>query len=81
MLRKCKIAVGEFGIKALVTLARIYQATLSPFMGRHCRFYPTCSNYFIEAVETHGAIRGTWLGLRRILRCHPLARGGYDPLR
>ncbi|MGA2266641.1 MAG: membrane protein insertion efficiency factor YidD [Phycisphaerae bacterium] len=64
----------------LVLLARLYQVTLSPLLGRHCRFAPTCSNYFIEAVERHGALAGGWLGLRRLLRCHPFSRGGFDPV-
>ena len=67
--------------RALVLLARTYQATLSQLIGRHCRFVPTCSNYFIEAVEKHGAARGAVMGLWRILRCHPLSRGGYDPVK
>ena len=65
----------------LVMLARLYQATLSPLVGRQCRFVPTCSNYFIEAVRKHGPLRGTLMGLWRILRCHPLSRGGYDPVK
>lgn len=65
----------------LILLVRIYQGTLSPYLGRQCRFVPTCSNYFIEAVTKHGAIKGTYLGVRRILRCHPLSRkSGYDPV-
>ena len=63
----------------LVLLVRVYQWTLSPFVGRQCRFQPTCSNYFIEAVRKYGALRGTWLGIRRIGRCHPFHPGGYDP--
>jgi putative membrane protein insertion efficiency factor len=64
----------------LILLVRLYQITLSPLLGRHCRFMPTCSNYFIEAVERHGALAGGWLGLRRLLRCHPFSRGGVDPV-
>ncbi|MCK5113244.1 MAG: membrane protein insertion efficiency factor YidD [Phycisphaerae bacterium] len=65
----------------LIMLVRIYQGTLSPYIGRQCRFIPTCSNYFIEAVTKHGAIKGTYLGIRRILRCHPFSRkSGYDPV-
>ena len=60
-------------------LVRIYQWTLSPLIGRHCRFEPTCSAYFILAVEKYGAIRGTLRGLARIGRCHPFHPGGYDP--
>jgi uncharacterized protein len=63
----------------LVSAARIYQWTLSPLIGRHCRFQPTCSAYFIQAIEKYGAVRGTWRGLKRIGRCHPFNRGGYDP--
>jgi len=66
--------------RALVLLVRLYQITLSPLTGRQCRFVPTCSEYFIEAVEKRGAVRGTMLGLWRILRCNPFSRGGYDPV-
>jgi len=64
----------------LIFLVRVYQLLLSPYLGRQCRFVPTCSNYFIEAVEKHGSLRGGAMGLWRVLRCHPLARGGYDPV-
>jgi uncharacterized protein len=63
----------------LIVAARGYQWTLSPLIGRHCRFHPTCSNYFILAVEKYGAVRGTWKGICRIARCHPFHPGGYDP--
>lgn len=63
----------------LIAGARIYQWTLSPLIGRHCRFEPTCSSYFILAVQKYGAVRGAWRGLRRIGRCHPFHLGGYDP--
>jgi putative membrane protein insertion efficiency factor len=59
---------------------RLYQVTLGPLMGGHCRFHPTCSRYAIEAYRVHGPIRGSWLTLRRIGRCHPFGRGGYDPV-
>jgi putative membrane protein insertion efficiency factor len=65
---------------ALVMLVRLYQATLSPFLGGQCRFVPTCSRYFIEAVRTRGPLRGTMMGLWRILRCNPLSKGGCDPV-
>jgi putative membrane protein insertion efficiency factor len=61
-------------------LIRIYQLTLSPLLGPRCRFYPSCSTYMREAVMSHGALRGVWLGLRRLGRCHPLNPGGYDPV-
>lgn len=64
----------------LIVLVRIYQGTLSRYLGGQCRFVPTCSRYFIEAVQTHGAIRGGAMGLWRIVRCHPLGKGGYDPV-
>ena len=56
----------------------VYKCTLSPLLGRHCRFQPTCSTYFREAVEKYGAVRGTAKGLARICRCHPWHPGGYD---
>ena len=60
-------------------LIRLYQVTLSPFIGRSCRFYPTCSNYALEAIRLHGTLRGSWLALRRLGKCHPFHPGGYDP--
>jgi len=63
---------------ALVIYA--YKATLSPFIGRQCRFEPTCSSYALEAYRTHGVLRGTALAARRLSRCHPLCKGGYDPV-
>lgn len=65
---------------ACIVLVRLYQATLSRFLGGQCRFQPTCSVYAIEALRTHGAVRGCWLTLRRLLRCHPLGGFGYDPV-
>ncbi len=65
--------------EALILLVRVYQYTLSPIVGRQCRFQPTCSNYFIGAVRKHGAIRGSLRGVWRICRCHPFHPGGYDP--
>jgi putative membrane protein insertion efficiency factor len=65
---------------ALLTMVKLYQACLSPYLGRQCRFVPTCSNYFAEAVRTHGAVRGALMGAWRVLRCNPLCEGGYDPV-
>jgi len=64
----------------LVGLLRGYQYLISPLLGGHCRFYPSCSHYAVEAIETHGTVRGTGLALRRLLRCHPWHPGGYDPV-
>ncbi len=65
---------------ALIALIRFYQLALSPLMGQNCRFYPTCSAYGVEAIEKHGAIKGGYLTVRRILRCNPLCEGGFDPV-
>lgn len=68
-------------MKALILpLLRVYKKYLSPSLPVACRFVPTCSEYAIEAVEQHGAIRGSWLALRRIARCHPFGGHGYDPV-
>ena len=66
---------------AMVITARLYQKSLSPIIGGHCRFMPSCSQYFLEAVEKHGAVYGGLMGLWRIARCHPLGKGGYDPVK
>lgn len=58
----------------------MYQLTLSPFIGNQCRFYPTCSNYSIEALTKYGAIKGSWLTVKRLARCHPGCEGGCDPV-
>ncbi|XVG95903.1 membrane protein insertion efficiency factor YidD [Eubacteriales bacterium KG127] len=65
----------------LIILIRFYQIFISPLTPATCRFYPTCSTYFIQALEKYGPIKGTYLGIRRILRCHPWNPGGYDPLK
>ena len=65
--------------RLLILCVRGYRATLSPFLGGHCRFCPTCSVYAIECLTNRGAVVGSWLTLRRLLRCHPLGGSGYDP--
>jgi putative membrane protein insertion efficiency factor len=66
--------------KLLVLLIRAYRYMLSPMLGRSCRFFPSCSEYAIEALQRHGAVRGTWLATKRITRCHPWHPGGFDPV-
>jgi uncharacterized protein len=65
----------------VIALLRAYKAFLSPLLPSACRYYPTCSEYMLQAVERYGAARGVWLGLRRLLRCHPFHEGGFDPVR
>jgi len=65
---------------AVVGLLRGYRLFVSPFLPRACRFEPTCSRYMIEAVSKYGAVRGVFMGVRRLLRCHPFSPGGYDPV-
>ncbi|MEK6335998.1 MAG: membrane protein insertion efficiency factor YidD [Acidobacteriota bacterium] len=65
----------------LVALLKFYKAVISPWLPPSCRFVPTCSEYAREAIERHGALRGSWMGVRRILRCHPFHPGGYDPVK
>ncbi len=78
-MTRLAIAIWHLPRTLLIAAARVYQWTLSPLIGRHCRFEPTCSAYFILAVQKYGALRGTWRGLQRIGRCHPFHPGGYDP--
>lgn len=66
--------------RLLVALIRFYQLALSPFIGNQCRFTPTCSQYAREAVERYGALKGSWMAIRRVSRCHPLHPGGHDPV-
>lgn len=66
--------------KLLLLPIRVYQYAISPLMISHCRHYPTCSQYAVEAITYHGAIKGLFLAIKRLLRCHPWAEGGYDPV-
>lgn len=63
-----------------VVLIRFYQLAISPFLGKNCRFQPTCSHYALEALKMHGIVKGFLLGIKRILRCHPWGGKGYDPV-
>jgi putative membrane protein insertion efficiency factor len=65
----------------LIGLLKVWRLAISPLYGDVCRYYPSCSAYALRAVQYHGAIRGSWLTVRRLLRCHPWAAGGYDPVR
>lgn len=64
--------------RAFIKFVRAYQFLISPLLGNNCRYYPTCSAYMIEAIERFGVIKGTWLGLKRLSRCHPFHEGGID---
>lgn len=64
----------------ILYMMRFYQKAISPMFPPSCRFYPTCSNYGIEAVQEHGALKGSFMAVKRILKCHPFHPGGYDPV-
>ncbi len=64
----------------VIALIRFYQYAISPLIGRRCRYFPTCSEYTADAVTKYGAFKGSWLGVKRICRCHPWHPGGYDPV-
>jgi putative membrane protein insertion efficiency factor len=65
-------------VKILSWFILTYKKLLSPLLGQHCRFYPSCSTYCLQAINSHGALKGSWLGLKRICRCHPMSAGGVD---
>jgi putative membrane protein insertion efficiency factor len=66
--------------RLLLSGIRLYQRAISPILLPSCRFVPSCSSYTHEAIEKYGVLKGAWIGFRRLLRCHPFAHGGYDPL-
>ena len=67
--------------RAIIAMVRWYQKHISPAIGQHCKYQPTCSQYMIDAVTKYGALKGTAMGIWRILRCNPFSKGGYDPVR
>lgn len=67
-------------VRVLLLLVKAYQLLLSPWLGSNCRYTPSCSQYMVQALTTHGAIRGLWLGSKRIVRCNPWFDGGHDPV-
>jgi len=73
-------ALSRLLAKPLIGLVRLYSIAVSPWLGGNCRFQPTCSTYAIEALQTHGVLRGSWLTVKRITRCHPWGGSGYDPV-
>ena len=75
-----KLRASNSGTVLGVALIRGYQLLLGPFLGGACRFHPSCSEYARQAVVEHGLVRGLWLAVRRVLRCHPFARPGIDPV-
>ena len=78
--RGARGARGGWRVAPFIAAIRVYQVTLGVFLGGHCRFVPSCSNYALEALQSHGALRGTWLTVRRLLRCHPWGPHGSDPV-
>lgn len=67
--------------KLFLILLRFYKSAISPYLGNNCRFTPTCSEYAMEAIQRYGACKGSWMALKRLLRCNPFCKGGYDPVK
>ena len=80
-MRRIARTVKNILKRSIILMVRGYQIFISPIMPGKCRFYPTCSTYFIQAVEKYGPFKGSLLGIKRILKCHPFHEGGYDPLK
>ena len=70
----------SWSVRVGLTFVRAYQLLLSPFVGGACRFHPSCSAYSIDAIQEHGLLRGLWLSVRRVARCHPFSHAGFDPV-
>ena len=79
-MRRLASVCRTAGQHLMVGLIRLYQLLLSPLLGPRCRFHPSCSHYAVEAIQRHGPVKGGYLSLRRVARCHPLNPGGYDPV-
>jgi hypothetical protein len=75
-----KSAVSHLSARLLHWIIRAYQLTLSPVLGPACRYYPSCSEYTLQAIARHGPVRGVFLGFKRVMRCHPFSTGGVDPV-
>lgn len=73
--------INAYLSKLCIYLIRFYQKYISPMLGPHCRFYPTCSQYAMEAFKKYGMVKGMYLSIKRVLKCHPFHPGGYDPLK
>jgi hypothetical protein len=77
--KKSSHIVGNFIGRSMIMMVRFYQRGISPLLGKNCRYEPTCSEYFVLAVQKYGPLRGAWKGFWRIMRCHPFRPGGFDP--
>lgn len=79
-MEKARASLRSLIITIPLLIIRFYQIFLSPLIGQNCRFHPTCSYYAIDALKQHGLLKGSWLSVKRILKCHPLHSGGLDPV-
>jgi putative membrane protein insertion efficiency factor len=80
-MMKDQQSTRKFAVRTVfLVLIRFYQRFISPLLGSNCRYYPTCSHYTYEAIDRYGVLKGGWLGIKRISRCHPWHEGGYDPV-